>query len=71
MCRIFKTPTHGVFFIIHNDQIFYQKIIMTLQEMYQEMEEQLMEDCLLGYNDQSFYDDGSVVSLEIDFTTQS
>jgi len=44
---------------------------MTLQEMYQEMEEQLMEDCLLGYNDQSFYDDGSVVSLEIDFTTQS
>lgn len=44
---------------------------MTVQEMYQEMEEQFLEDLLLGYNDQSIYDDGSAVTLEIDFTTQS
>jgi hypothetical protein len=43
---------------------------MTVQEMYQEMIEQSLEDLLLGYNDPQDYDDrGDIV--EIEYTTQS
>ena len=39
-------------------------VSMTIQEMYQEMEEQLEDDVL-------FYDDACVVSVDVDYTTQS
>jgi len=42
---------------------------MTIQEMYQEIETQRLEDLLTGYSDQDFYDD--CYSLpEVDYTTQ-
>ena len=44
---------------------------MTVQEMYQEMKEQYLEDCLLGYDDHLTYDDFAAVNIEVDFTTQS
>ena len=44
---------------------------MTIDEMYQEMEEQILEDRLLGYRDHHTYDDAAVVTVEIDYTTQS
>ena len=42
---------------------------MTIQEFYQEMEEQLLEDILNGYNDIDIYDDNYTI-VEIDYTTQ-
>jgi hypothetical protein len=42
---------------------------MTIQEMYQELEEQTKEDILNGYSDQDIYDDFYTV-VEIDYTTQ-
>ena len=44
---------------------------MTVQEMYQEMNEQMLEDCLLGYYDFSVYDDSESYTVEIDYTTQN
>jgi len=44
--------------------------IMTVEEFYQEMEEQTLEDIFLGYIDMSYYDD-ELYTLEIDYTTQS
>jgi hypothetical protein len=44
---------------------------MTVQEMYQEMDEQMLEDCLLGYVDFTFYDDPESYIVEVDYTTQS
>ena len=41
---------------------------MTIQEFYQEMKEQQLEDTLNGYSDQDIYDDCYIV--EIDYTTQ-
>jgi len=43
---------------------------MTVQEMYQEMMEQSLEDLLLGYNDPEDYNDRCDV-VEIEYTTQS
>ena len=41
---------------------------MTVQEMYDEMIEQSLEDLLLGYNEASQFDDrGEIVEME--FTT--
>ena len=38
---------------------------MTVQEMYQEMIEQSLEDLLLGYNEASQFDDrGEIVEME-------
>ncbi len=42
---------------------------MTIQEMYQEMKEQQLEDMLNGYSDQDIYDDNYTI-VEIDYTTQ-
>ena len=44
---------------------------MTTEEMYQEMESQMLEDLLLGYRDHHLYDDGATTPPEIDYTTQS
>ena len=41
---------------------------MTIQEFYQEMKEQQLEDRLNGYSDKDIYDDCYIV--EIDYTTQ-
>ena len=71
LCRIFKTPPHGVFFLIHSDQIYHQETIMTVQEMYDEMKEQMLEDLLLGYRDHHLYDDAESYIVEIDYTTQN
>jgi hypothetical protein len=43
---------------------------MTVEEMYQELKEQLLEDSLLGVSDTNYYDDGSIVAVEVDYTTQ-
>ena len=41
---------------------------MTVQEMYQEMIEQSLEDLLLGYDEASQYDDRGEY-VEIEYTT--
>jgi len=43
---------------------------MTVEEFYQEMEEQALEDIFLGYVDASYYDNELPI-IEIDYTTQS
>ena len=43
---------------------------MTVAEMYQELQEQLLEETLCGVVDNNYYDDSCTVSLEIDYTTQ-
>jgi hypothetical protein len=42
---------------------------MTIQEMYQEMKEQQLEDIQNGYSDLDIYDDNYTI-VEIDYTTQ-
>jgi hypothetical protein len=42
---------------------------MTIQEMYQEIVNQQIEDTLNGYTDQDIYDDFYTI-LDIDYTTQ-
>ena len=42
---------------------------MTIQEFYQEMEEQLLEDKLNGYTDKDIYDINYSI-VDIDYTTQ-
>lgn len=42
--------------------------MMTIQEMYQEMANQQMEDQVNGYNDLDLFDDMYIV--EVDYTTQ-
>jgi hypothetical protein len=42
---------------------------MTIQEMYQEIEEQKNEDILNGY-DFDAYDDFYTITIEVDYTTQ-
>ena len=44
---------------------------MTVAEMYQELQEQLLEDSLLGVSDTYSYDDCFYSEVEIDYTTQS
>jgi hypothetical protein len=44
---------------------------MTVEEMYQELQEQLLEDSLLGVSDTNYYDDCHSLPLEVDYTTQS
>ena len=44
---------------------------MTVEEMYQELNEQLLEETLAGGVDNNYYDDSCTVSVEIDYTTQS
>jgi len=44
---------------------------MTVAEMYQELQEQLLEERLLGVSDPNFYDDCCYSEVEIDYTTQS
>ncbi len=41
---------------------------MTVQEMYQEIQQQQLEDNLYGYSELDLYDDCYIV--EIDYTTQ-
>ena len=36
---------------------------MTVQEMYQEMNEQLLEDILNGYKELDIYDEDTLISL--------
>jgi|TARA_B100002019_G_C20929620_1_gene431478 hypothetical protein len=43
---------------------------MTVAEMYQELQEQLLEETLCGVVDNNYYDDSCTVSVEIDYTTQ-
>ena len=43
---------------------------MTVEEFYQEMEEQTLEDIFLGYIEASYYYD-ELYTLEIDYTTQA
>ena len=43
---------------------------MTVEEMYQELNEQLLEETLAGVVDNNYYDDSCTVSVEIDYTTQ-
>lgn len=43
---------------------------MTVQEMYQEMIEQSLEDLLLGYDEAQQYDDRGEI-VEIEFTTSN
>ena len=42
---------------------------MTMQEFYQEMKDQQMEDLKSGYTDQDFFDDCHTF-VEVDYTTQ-
>ena len=42
---------------------------MTIQEMYQEIEDQTEEDILNSYSEQ-YYDDLYSISIEIDYTIQ-
>ena len=42
---------------------------MTIQEMYQEMKEQQLEDISNGYSDLDIYDDNYTI-VDIDYTTQ-
>jgi hypothetical protein len=42
---------------------------MTIQEFYQEMNEQMLEDLLNGYIERDIYDDNESI-VEIDYTTQ-
>ena len=44
---------------------------MTTEEMYKEMQEQMLEDALLGYRDHHTYDDATYAPVEVDYTTQS
>ena len=44
---------------------------MTVEEMYQELEQQLLEETLVGVVDNNYYNDGSIVSVEVDYTTQN
>ena len=44
---------------------------MTVQEMYEEMKEQMLEDVLMGYRDHHLYDDAEVYIMEVDYTTQN
>lgn len=41
---------------------------MTIQEMYQEIETQKLDDLLNGYTDQDYFDDTYIV--DVDYTTQ-
>ena len=41
---------------------------MTVQEMYQEMVEQSLEDLLMGYTEASQYDDRGEI-VEVEYTT--
>ena len=43
---------------------------MTVAEMYQELQEQLLEETLCGVVDNNYYDDSCTVSVEVDYTTQ-
>ena len=43
---------------------------MTVAEMYQELQQQLLEETLCGVVDNNYYDDSCTVSVEIDYTTQ-
>jgi hypothetical protein len=43
---------------------------MTIQEFYQEMKEQEIEDIKNGYREKDIYDDLYTVSIEIDYTIQ-
>jgi len=43
---------------------------MTVEEMYQELQEQLLEETLSGVDDPNYYDDCSYNQLDIDYTTQ-
>jgi len=43
---------------------------MTIQELYQEMKEQEIEDLKTGYKDKDIYDDLYTNSIEIDYTIQ-
>jgi len=44
---------------------------MTNEEIIQEMNEQMLEDALLGYRDHHLYDDTTYAQIEVDYTTQS
>ena len=44
---------------------------MTTEEMYKEMQEQMLEDALLGYRDHHMYDDAASTPIDVDYTTQS
>ena len=46
-------------------------VTMTVAEMYQELQQQLLEERLLGVSDTNYYDDCCYSEVEIDYTTQS
>ena len=43
---------------------------MTVAEMYQELQEQLLEETLSGVVDNNYYDDSCTICVEVDYTTQ-
>ena len=43
---------------------------MTVAEMYQELQEQLLEETLAGVVDNNYYDDSCILCVEVDYTTQ-
>jgi len=44
---------------------------MTVEEMYQELQEQLLTETFCGVSDTNYYDDCCYSEVEIDYTTQS
>ena len=44
---------------------------MTAEEWQQELKEQLLEEIAAGVSDTNYYDDSSIVAVDVDYTTQS
>ena len=45
---------------------------MNAEQWQQELKEQLLEEIAAGVSDTNYYyDDGSIVAVEVDYTTQS
>tara|TARA_B100001939_G_scaffold300623_1_gene276674 strand:- start:428 stop:562 length:135 start_codon:yes stop_codon:yes gene_type:complete len=44
---------------------------MTAEEWQQELKEQLLEEIAAGVSDTNYYDDSTIVAVDVDYTTQS
>lgn len=44
---------------------------MNAEQWQQELQEQLLMEIAAGVSDTNYYDDGSIVAVEVDYTTQS
>ena len=44
---------------------------MNAEQWQQELQEQLLIEIAAGVRDTNYYDDGSIVAVEVDYTTQS